>query len=115
MFQLPSRDQKSLRLTCSQLNLATESLVLRCLVIDVSAMAPAATICQLQMLAEEKTRMSELTRNLKIESLKRPSPYEEAPKWLKYLLDLGGYDVEACMTKYLAKAISTLKHVKSVT
>ena len=43
-----------------------------------------------------------------------PSPYEEAPKWLKYLLDLGGYDVEACMRKYLAKAISTLKHVESV-
>ena len=66
------------------------------------------------MLAEKKTRVSELTRNLKIVSLKPPSPYEEAPKWFKYLLDLGGYDVEACMTRYLAKAISTLKRVESV-
>ena len=58
--------------------------------------------------------MSELTQSLKIESLKPPSLYEEAPKWLKYLLDLDGYDVEACMTKYLTKAILALKHVESV-
>ena len=71
-----------LRLTCSHLNLAAESLVLRYLVIDVSAKAPAATISQLQILAEEKTRVSEWARSLKIESLKPPSPYEEAPSWI---------------------------------
>ena len=58
--------------------------------------------------------MSEWARSLKIESLKPPSPYEEAPKWLKYFLDLCGYDVDDCMKKYLVKAISTLKRVESV-
>ena len=62
-FQLPCWDhwQKSLRLTCSHLNLATESLVLCYLVINVSAKAPAATTSLLQLLAEEKTHVSEMT------------------------------------------------------
>ena len=115
-FQLSSRDQKSLRLTCSQLNLATESLVLRYLVINIFSKPPTVTVCQLQTLAEGKTRVSELSRSLKIECLKPPPPslHEDAPRWLKYLLGLDSYDVEACMTEYLVKAISNLKRVESV-
>ena len=117
LVQLSSRDQKSLRLTCSQLNLATESLVLRYLVINIFSKPPGVTVCQLQTLAEGKTRVSELSRSLKIECLKPPSPpslHEDAPRWLKYLLGLDSYNVEVCMKEYLVKAISNLKRVESV-
>ena len=117
LVQLSSRDQKLLRLTCSQLNLATESLVLRHLVINIFSKPPAVTVCQLQTLAEGKTRVSELSRSLKIECLKPPSPpslHEDAPRWLKYLLGLDSYNVEVCMKEYLVKAISNLKRVESV-
>jgi hypothetical protein len=66
------------------------------------------------MLAEEKTRLSQFTRKLKIKSLKSPSPQNWTPRWLKCVLGPDGYDVEACMMKYLARAISTLKLVECV-
>jgi hypothetical protein len=106
------QDLKSLRLVCSQLNLAVEPVVLSYLVIDASNRTHKTTIRQLKALANQNSRACELTRQLKIASLY--PKYDSSLTTQFAVREPSGKDVEDNIRKYLASAVSSLKQVESI-
>jgi hypothetical protein len=106
-LQLLPQDLKTLRLVCSQFNLAFESQVLSTLVISFTLNTMKRSVNLLEMFASRKAETSRAVQHARTLKIKYLSPLFSTEKICEYPSSLESLGLSTSKKRYLASAFSS--------